>query len=427
MSARACTAGFALAGSFRANLSSMPLGMKQAKVREQPMETTVTVKPKTFPIRFDRNEWAGAFGDLGTDFPLVVGVTLVANLDSASVLTMFGLMQILTGLRYRLPMPVQPLKAMATIVITQKLGGSILYGAGLAIGVIMLLLSLSGLIDWLAQVIPKSVVRGIQFGLGLQLALLALREYVPADGLSGYALAAVGFSLTLLLLGNRRYPVALLLVLIGFAYSFAFKIPVSALVQGVGLNLPKVHVPQWSDILTGFFLLVLPQIPLSLGNAILATRQIVEDLFPERRVTVRQISLTYAVMNVTNPFFGGVPTCHGAGGIAGHYAFGARTGGSVIIEGALYMLLGLFFGRGFDAIVKIFPLPILGIILFFEGVTLLRLVREGAPSRGDWMTILLVGLLAVGLPYGYLIGMFVGIVFAFLMKRGLVVLEAKGL
>jgi len=396
-------------------------------VREGSTESIATAKPKTFPIRFDRNEWAGAFGDLGTDFPLVVGVTLAANLDSTSVLTMFGLMQILTGLRYRLPMPVQPLKAMAAIVITQKLGGSVLYGAGLAIGIIMLFLSLSGLMDWLARAIPKSVVRGIQFGLGLQLAMLALREYALADGLPGYVLAIVGFGLTLVLLGNRRYPVALLLVLIGFAYSFAFKIPASALVQSIGFGLPKVHVPQWSDILAGFLLLALPQIPLSLGNSILATRQLIEDLFPERRVTARQLGLTYALMNVVNPFFGGIPTCHGSGGVAGHYVFGARTGGSVIIEGALYMLLGLFFGRGFDAIVKIFPLPILGVILFFEGVALLRLVRDGAPARSDWMIIVLVGLLAVGLPYGYLIGMFVGIALAFLMKRGLVVLEAKEL
>ncbi|MCS6816475.1 MAG: putative sulfate/molybdate transporter [Blastocatellia bacterium] len=389
------------------------------------METIATAKSKAFPIRFDRNEWAGAFGDLGTDFPLVVGVTLAAQLDSASVLTMFGLMQILTGWRYRLPMPVQPLKAMAAIVITQKLSGSVLYGAGLAIGVIMLLLSLSGLIEWLTRVIPKSVVRGIQFGLGLQLAMLALREYVPADGFFGYALAIVGFALTLILLGNRRYPVALLLVLMGFAYSLAFKISPSALVQGVGFSAPKFHLPQWSDIWTGVLLLALPQIPLSLGNSILATRQIVEDLFPERRITARQLSLTYALMNVVNPFFGGIPTCHGSGGVAGHYTFGARTGGSVIIEGALYLLLGLFFGRGFDAIVKIFPLPILGVILFFEGVALLRLVGEATSSRSDWMIILLVGLLAVGLPYGYLMGMFVGVVLAILMKRGLVAVEAK--
>src|SRR2546427_8884003 len=126
-------------------------------------------------IRFDRNELAGAFGDIGTDLPLIVGMVMAARLDSASVLTMFGAMQILTALRYRMPMPVQPLKAMAAIVIAAngKIGGDVLFGAGLAIGVIMLFLTLTGLIDWLAHVVPKVVVRGIQFGLGLQLASVA--------------------------------------------------------------------------------------------------------------------------------------------------------------------------------------------------------------------------------------------------------------
>jgi MFS superfamily sulfate permease-like transporter len=384
--------------------------------------TTKTVLPS---IRFDRNELAGAFGDIGTDLPLVVGVALAANLDGTSVLTMFGLMQILTGLRYRIPMPVQPLKAMAAIVIAQKLGGPVLYGAGLAIGITMLLLSISGLIDWLARVVPKSVIRGIQFGLGLQLATLALKEYVQADGISGYWLAGVAFVLAIMFLGNRKYPAALFLVVVGFVYAFAFKLQASSILEGVGFGLPEVHIPRWPDVLTGFLLLALPQIPLSLGNSILATRQIAEDLFPGRPLKVRQISLTYALMNLINPFFGGIPTCHGSGGIAGHYAFGARTGGSVVIEGALYVFIGLFFGRGFDTIVGVFPLPILGVILLFEGLALILLARGLSPSKSDLTIILLVGLIAVGLPYGYLIGMIVGVGLAYLMKRELITLGAE--
>src|SRR5437879_8629570 len=71
-------------------------------------------------IRFDRNELSGAFGDMGTDVPLIIGVALASHLDGASVLIMFGAMQILTGLAYRMPMPVQPLQAMAAIVIAQQ-------------------------------------------------------------------------------------------------------------------------------------------------------------------------------------------------------------------------------------------------------------------------------------------------------------------
>ena len=89
-------------------------------------------------IRFDRNEFAGSFGDIGTDLPLVIGMVLAGGLDAASVFIMFGLAQIATGLVYGLPMPMQPLKAMAVIVIGQKLSGDVLFGGGLAIGVVML-------------------------------------------------------------------------------------------------------------------------------------------------------------------------------------------------------------------------------------------------------------------------------------------------
>jgi hypothetical protein len=377
-------------------------------------ETSEPLRPT---IRFDRNELAGAFGDLGTDLPLVIGVALAADLDATSVLVMFGMMQILTGLRYRMPMPVQPLKAMAAIVIAQKIGGPVLYGAGLAIGVSMFILSITGLLDWLARITPKAVIRGIQLGLGLQLGMLALKDYVQSDGVPGYLLAGGAFVLAVVFLGNRRYPAALLLVTLGFFYALAFNVQLSTIVQGVGFNLPLVHVPRWPDVLTGFVLLALPQIPLSLGNSILATRQVAEDLFPARPLKIRQIGLTYSLMNLINPFFGGIPTCHGSGGMAGHYAFGARTAGSVIIEGSLYMIAGLFFGGVFDTTVHIFPLPILGVILLFEALALVLLVRDQAPSRHDFVVVVLVGLMAVGLPYGYLIGMIVGAVLAYMMKR----------
>jgi hypothetical protein len=141
-------------------------------------------------IRFDRNELSGAFGDIGTDLPLLIGMILAAGLDSASVLIVYGLMHIGSALYYQLPMPVQPLKAVAVLVIAQKIGGNTLYGAGLAIGITMLVLAKSGLIDWIGRVVPKSVVRGIQFGLGLQLASLALKDYIRAEATLGYFLAA---------------------------------------------------------------------------------------------------------------------------------------------------------------------------------------------------------------------------------------------
>jgi len=368
-------------------------------------------------IKFDRNELSGAFGDIGTDFPLIVGMILASGLDVTSVLIMFGAMQLLTGFIYGLPMPVQPLKAVAVLVIAQKLSGNIIYGAGLAIGITMLLLTVTGLVDWLARVIPKSVIRGIQFGLGLKLASIALKNYVMVDGIPGYWLAAIAFVLIIFLIGNRKYPPAIFVIILGAVYAFLFKLDAAAVVQSAGFSLPQFHMPTLPDILTGFVVLALPQIPLSLGNSIFATKQLTQDLFPQRPVTVRKISLTYSVINLINPFLSGIPTCHGSGGMAGHYTFGARTGGSVIIYGSLYLLLGFFFSTGFESIIKIFPLPVLGVILVFESLTLMMLVRDISVSKADSSIALLVALMAGFLQYGFVIGLIVGTLLAYLVKE----------
>lgn len=378
-----------------------------------------TAIPDTRPqLRFNRQEWSGAFGDLGTDLPLIVGMILASGLNAASVLTVFGLMQIATALRYRMPMPVQPLKAMAALVISQKLPANILYGGGLAIGVSMLILSASGLLEWVNRVVPKPVVRGIQCGLGLQLAGIALREFVPADGRAGWWLAAAGFAITLLLIGRRRVPAAVILVALGVAYALAFKLKAAEVLGAAGFHLPVWHHPALPDVWTGFLLLALPQIPLSIANSVLATRQLTEDLFPEKRITARTIGLTYSWMNLVNPFLGGIPTCHGSGGMAGHYAFGGRTGGSVVIYGAMYLMLGLFFGPGFQTVIQVFPLPVLGILLLFEAVTLLALLRDLAGAKTDFLLAVMVGVIASSVPYGYLAGLLLGLLCHHLMRRG---------
>ena len=368
-------------------------------------------------IRFDRNEWSGAFGDIGTDLPLITGMILVSGIDAASVLIVFGIMQILTAWLYGIPMPVQPLKAVAAIVIAERLTGSVIYGAGLAIGFTMLFLTVTGLIDWLGRVIPKAVIRGIQFGLGAKLALLALTNFVQAEGATGYVLAAIAFVMVIGLLGNRKYPPALFVIMLGLLYSFLFKTHAGILEPSFRFALPQLHAPSIQDIFLGFFVLALPQIPLSLGNSIYATKQIANDLFPEKEITVRKIGLTYSLMNIVAPFMGGVPVCHGSGGMAGHYAFGGRTGGSVVIYGSMYLLLGLFFSGSFNGVITIFPLPILGVILFFEGLTLMRLIEDTVYPRAHLSIALLVGLIAVGLPYGFLIGMIVGTLLAFVSER----------
>jgi MFS superfamily sulfate permease-like transporter len=370
-------------------------------------------------LRFDRHELSGAFGDLGTTLPLLVGMILAAGLDAASVLIVFGALQVGTALVYRMPMPVQPLKAVAAIVIAQHVPAAVLHGGGLAIGLVMLALSVTGLVGWLARVIPKAVVRGVQAGLGVQLASLALREYVPTGGGSGYLLAAAAFAVTVALLNNRRVPPAPVVLALGAAYALATTADPDAVWRGAGLRLPTLHAPSWAAMVQGFVLLALPQVPLSLGNSVLATRQLAADLFPDRSPPpVRKIGLTYAAMNLTSAALGGVPACHGSGGMAGHYAFGGRTGGSVIISGAFYLLLGLLFGGSFAAVSLVFPRPVLGVLLVVEGLALLVLVRDLADAPSELALAFLVALVAATLPYGYLVGMVLGVALMPLARRG---------
>jgi hypothetical protein len=364
-------------------------------------------------VRFDRNEVSGAFGDLGTSLPLIVGMIAAAHLDATSVLVVFGALQIATGLVYRMPMPVQPLKAVAALVIAQKVSADVLYGGGLAIGLLMLLLVVTGLLDWLSRVVPRAVVRGIQCGLGLQLGRIAVADYVPSLGTWGYVLAALSFLIVVTLLGNRRWPPAPIVLALGAVFAVTIGGAGASAFAAAGVHVPAVHAPSPDALWQGFLLLALPQIPLSLGNSVLATRQVAADLFPDRApLTIRRIGLTYAVMNVVSPFVSGVPVCHGSGGMAGHYAFGARTGGSVIVAGAGLLVTGLLFGGSLGEIALLFPKPMLGVLLLVEGVAMLSLLRDLAGAPRDFALALCLGVIAAALPYGYLVALVLGTLLA---------------
>lgn len=367
-------------------------------------------------IKFNRNELSGAFGDIGTDLPLIIGMLLATNLQISNTLIVYGILQIMTSLIYGIPMPVQPLKAVALIVITQHVSAEVIWGGGLAIGIIMLILTLTGLLVWLNRVIPKTVIRGIQLGLGLQLCLLAVKDYIPADKTTGYIFALIAFLIGLILIGNRKYPPAIFILGLGVIYMFLFHF---GILTNLTFSVPKLSIPHLSyqNILAGLLLLAIPQIPLSLGNSIFATNQIANDLFPEKKLTVKKIGFTYSLMNLISPFLGGIPVCHGSGGIAGHYTFGGRTGGSTLIYGLFYLVLGLFFSGNSAETLMVFPKPILGVILLFEGFALVLLVKDIIVDRNMFLIAVIVAVCAIGLPNGYLIGMIVGTAIFYLTNK----------
>jgi len=356
---------------------------------------------------FGRRELSGAFGDLGTDLPLVAGMIVAADLDPAKTFLMFGLLQIASALAYRLPMPVQPLKAVAALVIAQGLGGDVIRGAALSVALIMGILTMSGGIDRLAALVPSPVVRGIQVGLGVKLGVLALSRFLPADGRAGLLLAAVCAVLLAVLLRRPRLPAAVVVLAVGVGWALARGADPSA----GGSAAPSALTPGWPGweaIWTGCVLLALPQIPLSLGNSVLATHQMAEDWFPGRGVTPRRIGTTYSLFNAGVGVMGGIPVCHGSGGMAGHYALGARTGGSVLYYGLFYLALALAAGLGWPDITVLFPLPVLGVILAVEAGTLLGRAQGVGWRSFEAAVIAGVALLANLAPYGFLTAMVVG-------------------
>lgn len=378
-------------------------------------------------LALNRDELAGAFGDLGTDLPLILALVAINGLDAPTVFLLFGTLQVLTALRYGLPMPVQPLKAMAAIMISLGPAGTpeLLFGGGLVVGVTMLLLALTGAVDKLHGAIPAGVVRGIQLGLGLTLVLIAfdfMQEPLGLFGPSpweGLLVGLLGIAGVLALSTQRRVPPSLVLVGAGVVLALVVGLDAGAIVGGAGLSLPALRVPAVDDVVRGGILLAIPQIPLSLANSVIATAYLVRDYFPARRdVTPRRIALTYGAMNVTLPFLGGIPLCHGSGGMAGHHRFGGRTGGSVLLYGVLFLVLGLFFGGAIFEVVRVFPFPILGVLLFFEGFALVKLVGKVKDRPVDLTVALVVGVVAVGVPFGFAVGLVAGTLLTYLLRRG---------
>jgi hypothetical protein len=358
-------------------------------------------------VRFNSRELSGAFGDVGTDLPLLAGVVLASGMNAGWAFMLFGMMMIATGLVYGIPMPVQPLKVFAALVIANQIQPSVIAGGALAIALIMAFLTVFGAIEYLGKVIRKPVVRGIQLGLAITLGQIALVRYLPAEGASGWILAAGSIAILLVFLRSRSVPAGAIVVLIGALYAVLRGTPIGSF-ERFSQSMPVPSIPSPNDLWLGFVLLALPQVPLSIGNSMLATRQLAEDWFPERHISLRQIGTTYSCVNFVAALFGGIPVCHGSGGMAGHYAFGGRTGGSAIIYGAFYLALGLAFGFGFTHITGLFPLPVLGVILAFEAGALAIRARDVLPQSADTVIALVVAAVAVFLPYGFLIALIVG-------------------
>lgn len=329
------------------------------------------------------SEISGALGDLGTLLPLMIALALQRSISLPSTLVFSGLANILTGAVFAIPLPVQPMKAIAAASLASHASQPDTLAAGALVAAAVGLLSATGLLRLLTRHIPVPVVKGIQFGAGLQLvisggggALLPLGWAAPSP-FDNRIWALLAFLLLVSTARARRFPYALVVFLAGLALALAAVMMVSGrrgALPGFRIWRPAASVPAfgageaWS--------MAVAQLPLTTLNSVVAAAALAAELvgpaFPGAPPTVTELGLSVALMNFVGCWFGAMPVCHGAGGLAAQYRFGARSGASIILLGAVKLLLGLFLGTTLLDLLGSFPKAILGVMVIAAGLELAK-------------------------------------------------------
>jgi SulP family sulfate permease len=348
------------------------------------------------------DEMAGSIGDLGTLLPFVIGAVTIAGLDSTGVLVMFGLMYLVTGWYYRLPIPVQPMKVIGAAILAYHLTPGEVAASGIIIGLCLLALWLSGITEQLARLTPYSVMMGIQASLGISLALLGMKM-IRSDWLLGIIILLV----MLTFLKSKRCPASILALVGGTALAFMLHPALVFPVVNWGFHLPHLNWPALHDYYRGFSLAALPQLPLTLTNSVLVTSILAHELFPanSNRVTNKNLCLTLGLGNLIACPLGGLPMCHGSGGLAAHYRFGGRTGYTPAFIGLFLLLLGILLGPSGIDLIKIVPDAVLGGLLFFSGIDLIKFDRVEGKNDVFVFTVVVILGVAINPAVGFVAGL----------------------
>jgi len=327
-------------------------------------------------MRFTVREFSGSLGDLGTFLPLAAAMAAVNRLDLGAIFLFAGLMNITSGILFRQPIPVQPMKAIAAVAIAEGLSPGAIAASGMTVGLIVTILALVGAVGWIDRVVPRPVIRGIQAGVGAKLALTGITwaTGLPLLGPDSAAIA-IAATIAVALVVSRRVPVILILFLLGLGMS-AWSARSDLAAASWSPPTLAVVLPSSHEWLVGVTRGAVPQLPLTLLNSVLAVCALSGDLFPGRAIPPRRMALSVGVMNLLATPLGGMPMCHGAGGLAAQHRFGARTGGSVVMLGVGKIIFALALGGMLLPIVRAYPRSLLAVMIFFAGVTLMKPARE---------------------------------------------------
>jgi SulP family sulfate permease len=380
--------------------------------------------------KFDRLEFAGSLGDLGTLLPIAIAMILINGLDATGLMLSVGLFYILAGMYYGLTVPVQPMKVIGAYAIATGISASQIVSSGLLMGIFLLIIGVTGAIDLIGKYTPKAVVRGVQLSTGallmaegvrfmagtsrFQVLRHAAEPYLNVQALGpvsiGIPIGIVAGVATLMLLNNRRFPAGLVVVIGGLLLGLILGNHEGFDLLRLGFNLPRILPFGWpshADFTLALLILVLPQAPMTLGNAVIAYADLSHDYFGEdsSRVTNRATCVTMALANFVSFLFGGMPICHGAGGLAAHYRFGARTGGSNLMIGVIFLFLAVLLGNHAVSVVSLLPMAILGVLLLFAGSQLALTILDMKERKDLFVSLLMLGItLASNLAVAFIVG-----------------------
>ena len=331
-------------------------------------------------------EISGAFGDLGTLLPILISFINRNEISLSSTLVFSGLANILTGVWFGIPLPVQPMKAIAAGVLANSMSRYYseqeVASAGIFVAAVIGFLSITGLLEWATRRIPIPIIKGIQLGTGLSL-VLSSGALLQGDNLGPLWIPII--ALLMYCQTHPKVPYALIVLLIAILGMFDTYRHHS---DRPALWVPSPFVPSPSNFLKGASELGIGQVPLTLLNSIVAVTFLSADLIPEVDApSSTALGFSVAGMNMIGCWFGAMPICHGSGGLAAQYRFGARSGSSIIILGLIKLILGLFFTPYAMSFFERFPESQLGVLLFLAGLELVKvgesLNNEGA--RDFWI------------------------------------------
>jgi SulP family sulfate permease len=386
----------------------------------------------------NRLEFAGALGDLGTLLPLAIGLILINGLSPIGLFLSVGLFYIFSGMYYGLTVPVQPMKVIGAYAIATGMNASQITASGFLMGLVLFIIGATGAMDLIGRYIPKSVVRGVQLSTGTLLMMGGVKlmlgtskfqilnqtaePYLIIQSIAwlpiGIVIGIAAGLLTLLLLENKKLPAAIIVVFGGLILGLVFGTREGLDHLEIGINLPEFLPYGWpttADVTFALLALVLPQIPMTLGNAVIAYADLSEDYFGEqsKKITYKATCISMAVANFFSSAIGGMPLCHGAGGLAAHYRFGARTAGSNLMIGVIFTALAVLLGRHCLAIIYLLPLSVLGVLLLFAGGQLALTVLDLKHRKELFVCLIILGItLATNLAAGFISGIAV----AYLLK-----------